>query len=99
MLEIVGIDSDKVHRYGKKFLELVRASQRRYESMMYEQEDRPQDPNHQNVIDISSDEDVYRRIGGGDFDEQEASQEERSAYFEASADVRAFNAQRTFQIS
>ena len=55
-------------------------------------EDRPQDPNHRNVINISSDDD-------GDFeafDELEgdsASQEERSSYFRTAPEVDAFNAQ------
>lgn len=89
MLDIQGIDADKVHRYGRRFLKLVKASQQRYEEMMQEQ-----DPNHQNVIDISSDGDS---VDNGEFDELVewgASQEERSAYFEAPAEVQAFNAQR-----
>ena len=88
MLEIQGIDADKVHRHGKKFLRLVKASQQRYEEMMQEQ-----DPNHQNVIDISSD---GESVDGGEFDEfdEGGASEERSAYFEAPAEVQAFNAQR-----
>jgi len=89
MLEIRGIDADKVHRYGKRFLKLVKASQQRYEEMMQEQ-----DPNHQTVIDISSDGDPVDNGEFDEFDEWGASQEERSAYFEAPAEVQAFNAQR-----
>jgi hypothetical protein len=89
MLEIRGIDADKVHRYGKRFLKLVKASQQRYEEMMQEQ-----DPNHQTVIDISSDGEPVDDGELDEFDEWGASQEERSAYFEAPAEVQAFNAQR-----
>lgn len=89
MLEIEGIDADKVRRYGKRFLKLVKASQQRYEEMMQEQ-----DPNHQTVIDISSDGDPVDDGEFDEFDEWGASQEERSTYFEAPAEVQAFNAQR-----
>ena len=89
MLEIQGIDADKVHRYGKRFLKLVKASQHRYEEMMQEQ-----DPNHQTVIDISSDGESMENGEFDELDDYRASQEERSAYFEAPADVQAFNAQR-----
>lgn len=88
MLEIRGIDADKVHRYGKRFLKLVKASQQRYEEMMQEQ-----DPNHQTVIDISSDGEPVDDGEHDEFDEWGASQEERSAYFEAPVEVQAFNAQ------
>lgn len=59
---------------------------------MNEKEDRPRDPNHQNVIDISSDEE----FGDDDLDElaNEGSQEEqRSQYFRPPPDVERFNAQ------
>ena len=93
MLEIQGINADKVRRYGKQFLGLIRNTHRQYESIMQQQEDRPQDPNHQNVIDISSDNesDDY-----GEFDElgvEDGSQEERSSYFQPTSAVDAFNAQ------
>lgn len=59
--------------------------------MMRQQEDRPLDPNHQNVIDISSDEDH-----GDDADLDELANddphEEQSAYFQAAPEVEAFNA-------
>ena len=92
MLDLPGIDSDKVERYGKRFLKLIRASQQGYEAMMRQHEDRPQDPNHQNVIDISSDDDAADNTGVGGFDEEYGSQEERSTYFQAPAEVDAFNA-------
>ena len=64
--------------------------------MMQQHEDRPLDPNHQNVIDISSDEEYG---GDADLDElaNDDSHEEQSAYFHVSPDVEAFNAKcRTF---
>lgn len=59
--------------------------------MMRQQEDHPLDPNHQNVIDISSDEDYnddadLDELGNDDW------QEVQSAYFQATPDVEAFNA-------
>ena len=60
---------------------------------MQDQEDTPHDPNHQHVIDISSDEDYG---DDADLDElaNDGSQEERSQYFPG-PDVEAFNAQCT----
>lgn len=96
MFEIPGIDPDKVKRYGTRFLKLVNASQQGYESMMQQQEDRPQDPNHQNVIDISSDDDGPEYGGFGDLGQDEGSQEERSTYFQTPMEVEAFNARCTW---
>lgn len=98
MFDIPGIDPDKVQRYGKHFLKLVRSTQNHYESIMQHQEDRPLDPNHENVIIISS-EDEYGDDGGfDDFVEENSSQEERSSYFpmqpKVPPTVEAFNAQR-----
>lgn len=94
MLGIRGIDPDKVERYGKKFLKLIRNAEDFYETMMRANEDRPQDPNHRNVIDISSDDDVDNDDYGAfdDLDEDRASQEERSAYFQPAPEVDDFNA-------
>jgi len=74
-------------------LKLIRNHQSRYEAMLKEREDRPRDPNHQTVIDISSDEEY----GDDDLDElaDDASQEEqRSQYFRPPPEVERFNAQR-----
>lgn len=58
--------------------------------MMQGQEDTPCDPNHQTVIDISSDDDCG---DDADLDElaNDGSQEERSQYF-LGPGVEAFNA-------
>ena len=96
MLDIPGIDPDKVSRYGKRFLRLIKDSHQGYEAMMRQQEDRPMDPNHRNVIDISSDDDDAEYGSFNDdlgFDG--GSQEERSTYFQAAPEVDAFNARRT----
>ena len=94
MLKIEGIDPDKVERYGKIFLKLVRDAQRSYEEMIQEQEDRPQDPNHQNVMVISSDDDDDGNAGEvEDYDDDDVeSLEGRSAYFQPPPEVEAFNA-------
>ena len=97
LLKIPGIDPDKVERYGKIFLRLIRDAQRSYEEMMQQQEDRPQDPNHQNVMVISSDDEEDDGNAGEleDFDDENASSQERSAYFHQDPDVEAFNARFT----
>lgn len=57
---------------------------------MAQHEDCPLDPNHQNVIDISSDDGCDNE--GFDGLEDTGSQEEQSSYFQAQPDVEAFNA-------
>ena len=99
MLEIPGIDPDKVERYGQRFLKLIRNAQRGYYEMKQQQElprnvlrDQPNDPNHQNVINISSDEEFAEDYDLDDFMGEDGSQEERSSYFHAAPEVDAFNA-------
>lgn len=89
MLSIQGIDSDKVERYGKNFLQLIREAKQWYEEMMG---DRPPDPNHQNVICLSSDEEFGGFEALDDLDGDDGSDNERSAYFQPPAEVEAFNA-------
>jgi len=100
MLEIANIDPDKVARYGRTFLKLIRDAHRSYDAMMQQYEDHPQDPNHQNVIDISSDDDYGDAGDLDEFDADEVSQEELrpSRYFLPSADpeVDAFNTRSRF---
>lgn len=94
LLEIPGIDPDKVERYGKRFLKLIRNTHCGYEDLMQQQEDRPIDPNHQNVIEISSDDEFADDGEFDDFREENSSQEERSRYFRAAPEVDEFNARR-----
>lgn len=59
MLDIPGIDPDKVARYGAKFLRLVRNSQKLYEDMMRSNNEVVPDPNHRTVINIIDSDDEY----------------------------------------
>lgn len=59
---------------------------------MQQQEDRPQDPNHQNVIEISSDDEFADDGEFDDFGEENSSEEVRSSYFQPAPEVDAFNA-------
>lgn len=97
MLEIPGIDPQKVDIHGKDFLKLVREAHRNYEAMMQREEDRPQDPNHQNIIELSSDDEFDGKNELDDLGDHE-SIEERSHFFQPSADVMALNARRKSDI-
>lgn len=92
LLEITGIDPEKIRLYGKAFLALIRKAHQWYEQIMQPQEDRPQDPNHQNVINISSDEELGDDKGSDDSEDDKNSPEERSAYFPQDPEVDGFNA-------
>ncbi len=93
MLDIPGIGSEQVKLYGRKFLPLIQNAKQGYEAMM-ESENRPQDPNHQNVISISSDEgeDYDFEEGPDGLEHYEDSQGELSQYFQHDEEVEAFNA-------
>lgn len=95
MLEIPGIDPNKVAVHGKEFLKLVREAHRNYEAMMQREEDRPQDPNHQNVIELSSDDEFDDGNKLDDSEGDDESAEERSHFFKPSPDVIALNAKST----
>ena len=94
MLEIPGIDPQKVEIHGEEFLKLIREAHRNYEAMMRQEEDRPQDPNHQNIIELSSDEEVDEKNELDDFEGDGESGEERSHFFQPPPDVIALNARR-----
>lgn len=91
MLDIPGIDPKKVEIHGKEFLKLVRAAHHNYEAMMQSEEDRPQDPNHQDVIVLSSDDEFDDGNELDDFDGDDESAGERSHFFMPSPDVVALN--------
>ncbi|TVY49103.1 ATP-dependent DNA helicase [Lachnellula occidentalis] len=90
MLQIPGINEDKVQRYGKKFLPLIKRYHLNYEEMMALNDDRDIDQNHMNVIDLCSDgaEDEY-----DEEDDDHLSQAEQPSKYFANAQVREFNAQ------
>lgn len=82
--------------YGNRFLKLVRQAQRGYKDMMQQQQDPPLDPNHQNVIDISSDEDYG---DDAELDElaNDDAHEEQSAYFRAAPGESSWSSSYPFQ--
>jgi bloom syndrome protein len=62
LVRIPGIDTDKVKRYGNQILKLVRDTQRRYAELKKDRDDADgvvPDPNHHNVINITSDSEDY----------------------------------------
>ena len=97
LLMIEGIDEYKLATYGRLLLRLVKEAHNNYEAIMRVQEDIPDDPNHKNVVEISSDEEDFIN----DDDEFDMSQSEvdfddteTSQYFSApDPDVERFNAQ------
>ena len=93
MLEIPGIDPVKVELYGKQFLKIVREFHQAYEEMIQQKEDRPQDPNHENVINISSDEEYADGAEFEDSSDEDDAVGQRSSYFQQSSEVAAFNRQ------
>jgi len=94
MLEIPGIDPDKVELYAEKFLPLIRNAELGYENLMRANEDRPIDPNHRTVVDLVSD-DEEAAGNAFDPDDFDSSPEQRSGYFKQKQNpqVAAFNAQ------
>ena len=93
MLQIPGINPEKVELYGKYFCKMVKNSRRSYEEMMGQGEQQP-DPNARNVIDLvsdSDDEDEYGSLDASDL-EVEEDEGEPSAYFPHPREVQAFNA-------
>ena len=93
MLDIPGIDAVKVGLYGKQFLKIVREFHQAYEEMIQQQEDRPQDPNHENVINISSDEEYADGAEDEDSGDEDDAEGQRSSYFQQPSEVAAFNRQ------
>ena len=91
LLQIPNIDPEKVNLYGSQYLRIIKNFHDFYESSMLEaEEDIPRDPNHQNVIDISSDDDYGDDEGLDELNSEDYEQEERSSYFPP-ADVARFN--------
>lgn len=97
MMKLPGIDADRVWRYGRRFYKLIRTTKTGYENMMRQDEDRPEDPNHHNVIELTSDDDDEEQDisdAAVEVIENEESQcGERSGYFQSQPEVEAFNAQ------
>ncbi|PGH04657.1 hypothetical protein AJ80_08491 [Polytolypa hystricis UAMH7299] len=94
-----GIDPDKVERYGSWILKLIRQSRQRFEELGGDSADTDvpvPDPNHENVINLCSDEEDDDDSEFHDCNEDSYSTGEsigeRSAYFEPDAEVTEFNA-------
>jgi bloom syndrome protein len=97
LLGIDGVDPERVRLHGPRFLKLIQEANKNYEAMMRAQEDRPVDPNHKNVVEISDDEDdedadaqLAQQFSDSEFDVTETSQ-----YFagdHVDLDVENFNA-------
>lgn len=87
--KLTGLNAEMYKVFGPLLLRLITTSYDNYEAMMRAQEDRPDDPNHQTVVEISDDEmegdDCFDE---SDFDMEEA---ERSHYFGVSDEVSQFN--------
>ena len=88
MLEIDGIDQDKVERYGVRLLRLIKDAHNTYEALMRAQEDVPDDPNHQNVVEISDDNHEPAQALN-ESDDHEFSDDETSQYFQLAPEVAA----------
>ena len=99
---IEGIDPERVRVHGNRFLKLIYEANKNYEAMMRAQEDRPADPNHKNVVEISDDEDdddddedhaefqLSQEFSDVEFDEAETSQYFAGDHMDS--DVEDFNA-------
>ncbi|PGH29181.1 bloom syndrome protein [[Emmonsia] crescens] len=99
LVKIPNIDPDKVDRYGTQFLRLIRRAEDRYQELLAEidRDGSPvPDPNHENVINISSDSEIGFGEDFDDFiDDTQAPGgplEEGSSFFEHDDEVAAFNA-------
>ena len=94
MLEIDGINHEMVRLHGRSFLNLVKVAHQWYEESMQREEAGPRDPNHQiqNIVEISSESEYGVDDDLDELDADEDTTEQRSQYFNAPAEVSAFNA-------
>ena len=94
MLEIEGINHEMVKLHGRLFLQLIKEYHQGYEEMMQQEEAGPRDPNHQiqNIVEISSESEYGADDDLDEMDAEDDATERRSHYFNAPAEVSAFNA-------
>jgi bloom syndrome protein len=95
MLQIPGIDEEKLRLYGKDFLKMVNKTRQWYEETVRVQAEERPDPNGKNVIDLVSDEEDNEDeddYGSIDIEDDEEDEGEPSAYFQQPKRVQAFNA-------
>ncbi|EXJ93033.1 bloom syndrome protein [Capronia epimyces CBS 606.96] len=88
--ELTGLNPEMFRRLGPPLLRLITAAYDNYEAMMRAQEGRPDDPNHQTVVEISDDDAETGRFLQSDMDADES---EDSHYFSIPDEVRQFNEQ------
>ena len=94
MLAIPGIDQDKVQRWGKPFLNLLKKAKDKHQEVM-QPDLPPQDPNHKVTVIISSDEENEGAADASDDAESDGvSQNLHSRYFRPSPAVDQLNAKR-----
>ncbi|KIW14538.1 hypothetical protein PV08_07322 [Exophiala spinifera] len=87
--QLTGLNPEMYQVFGPLLLRLSTTSFNNYEAMMRAQEDRPDDPNHQTVVEISDDDmDGDDDFNPSDFDMGEA---ESSHYFGRRDEVSQFN--------
>lgn len=103
LLEIPGIDADRVKLYSKTFLKIIKQHKDNYDELLHEDEEKPHDPNHKvDCIDlVSSDEEARRRTGNGgevsggeeeeDYSELEYSEDEEEEEEEEEEQSRHFS--------
>jgi bloom syndrome protein len=87
---IAGLNAEMFKVFGPVLLRLIQAAYNDYEAMMRAQEDRPDDPNHRTVVEISDDEAREDEFPASDMDSDGS---ETSHYFSVPESVRRFNEQ------
>ncbi len=101
MLRLPGIDADKVRLFGKSFCKLISTAHANYEGMM-SKDDQPADPNHQVVINLSSDDDdnqVDEEEYENAFDDEDLPLGEKSGYFQPAPELDDLNVPGTHNSS
>ncbi|EXJ90900.1 bloom syndrome protein [Capronia coronata CBS 617.96] len=88
--EMTGLNPEMFRLLGPPLLRLITAAYDNYEAMMRAQEGRPDDPNHQTVVEISDDDGEAEVFSQSDSEPDES---ENSHYFSVPDQVRQFNEQ------
>jgi bloom syndrome protein len=95
MAEVPDINTEAVKMWGRKFLPIIQRFSANYEVAMNDYEDRDIDKNHQNVIDLcSEDEEDENEYGMNDSDEEAIMEAEQgSKYFQTQTIASSFKKQ------
>ncbi|KIV82834.1 hypothetical protein PV11_04907 [Exophiala sideris] len=87
--QVMRLNPDMYKIFGPTLLRLITTAHNDYEAIMRAQEDRPDDPNHATVVEISDDEfGGVDDVAESDFDPEET---ESSHYFSVADEVSRFN--------